>query len=75
MGKQHIPTAFPPDKELLDALDVALPDSKEWVCRPDAAYGMTIHGIPPRVAKQYGWTLYPNVRAALAAGLGLTQGD
>lgn len=71
MSKQRIPTTFPTDTELLDALQASTVKGDFWVCRPSAARGLVVHLTTVESAARLERRAYPTVRKALAVGLGL----
>jgi len=84
MSMQKIPTAFPTDPELLNALQASLKEGHVWVWYPTLRIGnytqlshrvrdyTQLSQAKPDEARSWNWNTYLTVRKALAAGLGLT---
>lgn len=75
MTTAQLPTEFPTDKAILDALAAAktIPDNF-WVCRQSATgRGIRIHEGSTEELRVYSMTGYRTIREALAVELGLVN--
>lgn len=71
---QHIPTAFPSDEELLDAFQASTEEGHLWVCRRGRhSPRLYAQQVTPAEAGYFKWDVYPTIREAIAAGLGLIK--
>lgn len=73
-AKQHIPTEFPTDKELLNFLQAKTTEGNRWVCRQSTTgRGVRIHEATRAEVSEYNLDAYPTVREAIAAAMGLVN--